>query len=99
MTKKTLKLIGDLNNLYDTLFNYWITTTSGTSEFEEVSKKMKLLKVITKNIEEKSRGFLKSSVDYIAGGEYFLKNSSSSYSLLHNEITKIMLKTDFISIG
>jgi len=99
MTKKTLKLIWDLNNLYDTLFKYWITTTSWTSEFEEVSKKMKLLKVITKNIEEKSRWFLKSSVDYIAWWEYFLKNSSSSYSLLHNEITKIMLKTEFISIG
>lgn len=94
MTKKTLKLIWDLNNLYDTLFKYWTTTISWTSEFDEVVSKMKLLRIITKNIEEKSRWFLKSDVDYIAWWEYFLKNVSSSYSLLHNNISKIMLNIE-----
>lgn len=94
MTKKTLKLIWDLNNLYDTLFKYWTTTTSWTSEFEEVASKMKLLRIITKNIEEKSRWFLKSNVDYIAWWEYFLENVSSSYSLLHNNVSKIMLNIE-----
>lgn len=93
MNKKTIKLIGDLNELYDMLFNYWITTKKWTLDFEEVSKKLKLLNVLTKNIQEQSRWFLKSKNDYISGWEYFLKNSSQKYEILHNNITKILLWT------
>lgn len=91
MNKKTIKLIWDLNELYNTLFNYWITTKKWTLDFEEVSKKIKLLNVLTKNIQEQSRWFLKSKNDYISGWEYFLKNNSQKYELLHNNITKILL--------
>ncbi len=91
MNKKTTKLIWDLNELYNTLFNYWITTKKWTLDFEEVSKKLKLLNVLTKDIQEQSRWFLKSKNDYISGWEYFLKNSSQKYEILHNNITKILL--------
>lgn len=93
MNKKTIKLIWDLNELYDILFNYWVTTKKWTLDFEEVSKKLKLLNVLTKNIQEQSRWFLKSKNDYISGWEYFLKNSSQKYEILHNNITKILLWT------
>ncbi len=94
MTKKTMKLIWDLKESYITLFNYWITTKSWTSEFDETAKKIKLVNVLTKKIEEQARWFLKSKVNYIAWWEYFLENVSSSYSLLHNEISKIMLNIE-----
>lgn len=93
MNKKTIKLIWDLNEIYDILFNYWVTTKKWTLDFEEVSKKLKLLNVLTKNIQEQSRWFLKSKNDYISGWEYFLKNSSQKYEILHNNITKILLWT------
>lgn len=93
MNKKTIKLIWDLNELYDILFNYWVTTKKWTLDFEEVSRKLKLLNVLTKNIQEQSRWFLKSKNDYISGWEYFLKNSSQKYEILHNNITKILLWT------
>lgn len=93
MNKKTIKLIWDLNELYDTLFNYWITTKKWSLDFIEISNKITLLNVLTKNIQEQSRWFLKSKVNYISWWEYFLKNVSLKYEILHNDITKILLWT------
>lgn len=91
MNKKIMKLIWDLNELYNTLFSYWITTKKWSSEFHETAKKIKLLNVLTRNIWEQQRWFLKSKVNYISGWEYFLKNCSENYEILHKKISDIIL--------
>lgn len=91
MNKKTLKLIWDLNNLYDTIWSLWTKTQPDSLEFDDYSKKMKLIRKISKNIEEQSRGFLKSDVNYIEWGEYLLQRTGLPYESLHKEVSKILL--------
>lgn len=91
MNKRTLKLIWDLNCLYDCLWNSWVKTESNSIEFDDYSKKMKLILKITKNLEEQSRWFLKSKVNYIGWWEYILNNSETEYETLHGKVSKILL--------
>ena len=64
MTKNTLKLIGNLNGLYDRIWHEWQKTVPDSPEFLECTQKMKLIRKIAKQTEEQSRGFLKSKIDY-----------------------------------
>jgi len=91
MNKKTLILICNLNQLYDSIWNIWRNTKKDSFEFNELNSKMKLIWVITKNIEEQQRWFLKSKVDYISGWEYILKNFWKKFEDLHKEVSEILL--------
>ena len=62
MNKKTVKLISDLNNLYDILFSSW--SDKIWDDILDIQNKLKLIKVITKNIVEQNRWFLRSKLDY-----------------------------------
>ena len=89
MTKKTLKLIWNLNHLYDLLFNEW--PTKKDDDILDCQNKLKLIKVITKNIIEKDRWFLKSNLDYKKVWYYLLENYKISYIKLQININKILL--------
>lgn len=91
MTKNTLRLIWDLNSLYDKLWNSWTKTEKDSLEFDDFSKKMKLILKIVKNIEEQDRWFLKSKVNYKKWWEHILGNVGSEYDILHKEISNILL--------
>ena len=89
MNKKTLILISDLNNLYDSLFKVW--STKKWDDILEIQNKLKLIKVITKNIVEQSRWFLKSKLDYSKAGYHILENISNDYNSIHKWINNILL--------
>lgn len=91
MTKKTLKLIWDLNNLYSTFWSEWTKTKSCSYEFYNLSNKLKLIKKVTKNIEEKERWFLKSSVNYTAWWKFILSNSDLEFDDLSKKVSELML--------
>ena len=91
MNKKTIKLIWDLNSLYDSLWNIWTLQWSDKCKYDDYSKKLKLIKVITKNIVEQKRWFLKSQLDYSKSWYYILNNISIDYKLLHKEVSNLLL--------
>lgn len=92
MLKTTLKLIGDLNELYDSMWHEWQKTIPDSPEFLECTQKMKLIRKITKQTEEQARGFLKSKIDYRKWGKFILENENLSYSGLHKGITDLLLE-------
>ena len=91
MNKKTLKLMGDLNNVYDEIWNFWIHTKKWSVEFHDYAKKLKLVNVVTRNIKETAMWFLKTTVKYSDGWRYILEHSQDDYESLYNEVSKIML--------
>lgn len=91
MTKRTLKLIWDLNELYNELWNNWTKTKSWTKEFEDLSQKLKLIRVIIDHIEEKSRWFLKTKVDYVAWWKYILENQNLEFDIISKNIFNLMM--------
>jgi len=90
MNKKTIQLIWDLNSLYDTLFNSW--SNHKWDEIIEIQNKLKLIKNISKNLEEQKRWFLKSKLDYSKSWFYILDNISKNYVDLHKWVTSILLE-------
>lgn len=90
MNKKTLILISNLNNLYSELFKKW--SFQKWDDIIDTQNKLKLIKTITKNIEEQKRWFLKSKLDYSKSWEYILNNISLKYENLHKWVTDILLK-------
>ena len=89
MNTQSLKLISDLKELYHTLFNNWIETKEWSVEFDELWKKIKLLNVISKKIEEQEKWLITSKVDYSSWWEFFLQNYNESYETLFDEINKL----------
>jgi len=89
MNKKTLKLIWNLNDLYDLLFTQW--PSKKNDDILDYQSKLKLIKVITKNIIEKDRWFLKSNLNYKKVWHYILENYETSYTKLHSDINNILL--------
>lgn len=92
MTKTTLRLIGNLNNLYEQLWKEWILTETDSFEFKEYQQKMKLVRTFAKRIEEQSRGFMKSKIDYKSWGVFILKSIEKNYLELHSELTNLLLQ-------
>lgn len=88
LTKAECKLIWELNSTYDKLFNKYIKSWN-TDYFQ----KMKLLRVLTKNIEEQARWFLKKNkVHYKKWALFFLSEFENlKYKDLHKEVTNILL--------
>ena len=93
MNKQTLILIWELNHLYDSVWNKWVLTESDSLEYFECVNKMKLIKTVSKNIEEQSRGFMKSKIDYVKWGEFILENFEKEYLEVHSGLTKLLLNT------
>ena len=89
MNKKTIKLIWDLNSLYDNLFTSW--SDKVWDDIIDIQNKLKLIKVITKNITEQSRWFLRSKLDYSASWYYILDNISLDYNSIHKWVNNILL--------
>ncbi|HRI36678.1 MAG TPA: hypothetical protein PK765_06565 [bacterium] len=91
MKKSTLRLIAELNELYDKTWKEWTKTVPDTDEFEDRQKKLKLIRTVSKNIEEQARGFLKSRIDYEAGGRFILSHSARPYLILHAGLTTVLI--------
>lgn len=91
MNKKTLILIWKLNNLYDTVWKMWVSTEVDSFEYNECVSKMKLIRTVSKNIEEQSRGFLKSKIDYPKWWDFIIQNIQKDYSEVHSGVTNILL--------
>jgi hypothetical protein len=91
MKKSTLRLIAELNELYDRTWKEWTKTVPDTGEFEDCQKKLKLIRTVSKNIEEQARGFLKSRIDYETGGKFILSHSTRPYVALHADLTKVLI--------
>ena len=68
MKKEILKKLGALQNLKMELHNKWVDNKYD----EETRNKIELVVKISKCLEEKERGKLKSNVDYAKMAEYLL---------------------------
>ena len=91
MNKKTLILISDLNNLYDLLWKSRSLQRNYDISIDEYSNKLKLIKVITKNIVVQSRWFLRSKLDYNKAWSHILENISNDYNSIHKWVNSILL--------
>lgn len=91
MNKTNLILIWNINELYNSIWKMLIWTKRDSFEFNECIKKMELIEQMRWLIEEKTRGFLKTKLNYEKGWEYLIENIESDYNYLISWISKVIL--------
>ena len=71
MRKTTLVQLGKLCQEIDKTYNAF---AKSHFEDEELKSKLSLLEKVKRNLEEQSRGFLKSKISYTKWSDYLLEN-------------------------